>query len=99
MFPQAEWTIFTPDSWAYNLWTDIFVVPVVESEVPTVTITFPVEYDWIDWWNPSNIYEAGSTILYNVWSLDILPVFHRQGSILALNGKCERPCFNYYSYQ
>src|SRR5690242_11890268 len=85
MTPQASYTIFTPDSWSYNLWTDIFVAPIVDSGVTQLSVTFPSGNNWLDWWDSTKVYQGGNTVNYAVPSLAIFPVFHRQGSILALN--------------
>jgi alpha-glucosidase (family GH31 glycosyl hydrolase) len=93
--PQADYTLFTPSSWNYNLWTDFFIAPVVNENDTSIEITFPVEYNWIDYWTNAT-YEAGivlrqiknslkgSTISYDVSSLAIFPVFTRQYSMVPL---------------
>jgi len=82
MSPIAEYTDFTPSSWDYWLWTDIYVSPMVQNTTQT-TINFPSGFNFVDWWN-GTVYQGGSTIQYDV-PYSQFPVFHRQGSMLALN--------------
>lgn len=60
------------------------MAPVVEPGMTNLNIEFPSGNNWIDWWNTTKVYQGGTTTNYDVSSLEILPAFHRQGSILPL---------------
>eukprot|EP01089_Gocevia_fonbrunei_P020690 TRINITY_DN7769_c0_g1_i2.p1 TRINITY_DN7769_c0_g1~~TRINITY_DN7769_c0_g1_i2.p1 ORF type:complete len:588 (-),score=108.30 TRINITY_DN7769_c0_g1_i2:90-1853(-) len=83
MKPIAGWTDFTPSSWDFWLWHDVFVAPVVSAGGSVRTVEFPSGNNYVDWWNSSIVYTGGSTVNYPI-PLDRFPVFHRKGSILPL---------------
>jgi len=86
MKPLAPITDFTPDTWDFFLWTDIFVSPIVNnaSTQPEQVINFPQNDNWINWWNSSYVYQGGS-ILTTIFPLNQFPAYQRQGAILPLN--------------
>lgn len=61
-----SWTPLTPSTYDYNLWKDIFVAPITEANTTSREITFPTGNNYVDWWNPNKIYQAASTIQYQV---------------------------------
>ena len=83
MYPQNERTEENPSDWAYLLWTDIMVYPIVENDTQ-VLVKFPSGNNWIDWWDSSVIYTGGvnQTLEYPI---ELFPVFIRQGAMLALD--------------
>ena len=49
-------------SWSFMLWSDIYVVPIVEDNKLAVEVSFPSGNDWLDWWETSKVYKGGSKI-------------------------------------
>lgn len=79
----------TPSSAKYDditdqyLWgRDVMVAPVLEQGATDRRIIFP-EGTWVDFNNPSDIYEGGDTIMYPA-PLSVLPLFVRAGSFIPL---------------
>ncbi len=79
----------TPSSAKYDditdqyLWgRDVMVAPVLEQGAADRRIIFP-EGTWVDFNNPSDIYEGGDTIMYPA-PLSVLPLFVRAGSFIPL---------------
>lgn len=65
------------------LWgRDVMVAPVLEQGATDRRIIFP-EGTWVDFNNPSDIYEGGDTIMYPA-PLSVLPLFVRAGSFIPL---------------
>lgn len=65
------------------LWgRDVMVAPVLEQGATDRRIIFP-EGTWVDFNNPSDIYEGGDTIIYTA-PLSVLPLFVRAGSFIPL---------------
>lgn len=65
------------------LWgRDVMVAPVLEQGATDRRIIFP-EGTWVDFNNPSDIYEEGDTIIYPA-PLSVLPLFVRAGSFIPL---------------
>ena len=65
------------------LWgRDVMVAPVLEQGATDRRIIFP-EGTWVDFNNPSDIYEGGDTIIYPA-PLSVLPLFVRAGSFIPL---------------
>lgn len=63
------------------LWgRDVMVAPVLERGATSRTVVFP-EGTWLDISNPSDIYTAGQTILYDA-PVEKLPLFVRAGSFI-----------------
>lgn len=83
IYPQANKTIFEPDSWSFMLWKDIFVAPIVENST-TRQIIFPEGNNWINWWNNSQIFVGGSSVSLD-YPLEQFPVFIREGAALVVN--------------
>merc|ERR1712100_110537 len=82
IYPQNERTILPPRDWAYILWTDILVNPIVENSTE-VKVQFPAGNDWLDWWDTSIVYQGGETERLT-YELESFPVFIRKGAALAL---------------
>lgn len=83
MYPQNEKTLLNPRNWAYLLWTDILVNPIVEDST-SVKIEFPSGNNWVDWWDSTVIYNGGTTE-HLEYPLELFPAFIRQGAMLALD--------------
>lgn len=63
------------------LWgRDVMIAPVVEQGATSRRIVIP-EGRWIDYNNPSNVYNEGDTIEYNA-PLSVLPMFVRAGAFI-----------------
>jgi len=84
MIPLAKKTDFHPDTWQYMLWKDLLVCPITNTDT-TTQVSFPAGNDWVDWFNHSAVYQGGSTIAKFACPLEIMPIFIRKGSMLALD--------------
>lgn len=63
------------------LWgKDVLIAPVLTQGATSRQVTFPAG-TWVDYANPTKVYEGGSTISYNA-PLEVLPMFVRGGSII-----------------
>lgn len=63
------------------LWgKDVLIAPVLTQGATSRQVTFPAG-TWVDYANPTKVYEGGSTISYNA-PLEVLPIFVRGGSII-----------------
>ena len=64
IFPREsrKFVVDTKDykTWAYMLWTDIFVVPITTENCVSVKVEFPKGNDWVDWFETTKIYKGGS---------------------------------------
>ena len=70
----------------FRLGEDVFVAPITEN-VTARAIHFPHNKNgegWVDWWQPTQVYKSGEHVHEYQAPLDILPVFHREGSVLPL---------------
>lgn len=86
MFPMAPKTdILTISNYDFKLWHDIFVSPIVNGNVSVQQVTFPKHDNWVDWWNPSIVFNGGSKVNYPVPMFANFPVFQRQGSVIPIN--------------
>jgi hypothetical protein len=86
MIPSAPKTdVLSLSTYDYKLWHDIFVSPITNGNYTSQKVVFPKGDNWIDWWNPSKVYQGGSTVNYPISTLESFPVFQRQGSILPIN--------------
>lgn len=83
--PQSDYTLFTPSTYNYKLWNDIFVSPIIEDQLQQYQISFPKGDDWVDWWNETKIYQGGTKLDVYDCPLSKYPVFKRKGSIIPLN--------------
>jgi hypothetical protein len=43
-------------TWAYMLWTDLFIVPIVTENTNQVDVEFPVGNDWVDYFDGTKKY-------------------------------------------
>ncbi len=85
------------------LWGDDFlVVPVTDAKLKEKTVYFPKTARWIDYYNPSKIYEGGKYISVET-AEDHIPVFVRSGAIIATssdlnagNAKMQNITLSYY---
>ena len=63
------------------LWgKDVLIAPVLTQGATSREVTFPAG-TWVDYANPTKIYEGGTTTNYNA-PLEVLPMFVRGGSII-----------------
>merc|ERR1711907_441917 len=83
MYPQNERTVLNPHDWAYLLWKDILVNPIVEDSTQ-VKVKFPSGDNWVDYWDASVVYNGGTTHTLT-YQLERFPIFIRQGAMLALD--------------
>jgi alpha-glucosidase (family GH31 glycosyl hydrolase) len=81
IWPQASYTIFTPDSWSFWLGDDIFVAPLPSNDT-MLTVNFPKDYTWVDWLT-NETYQGGTSQTFNV-SIDQFCAYRVQGSIIPL---------------
>jgi len=83
IYPLTEKDSVKPiRNWGYLLWHDVYVSPVVEN-VTSMSVTFPPNDLWVDYWNLSSTYKGGETVEYSC-PLDRFPIFLRAGSIIPL---------------
>ncbi len=61
--------------------SDVLVAPVLEQGATERQITFPKGINWIDYRDPSKIYEGGTTVTYPA-PLEVLPLFIREGALI-----------------
>lgn len=80
--PLADRTVLQPSTWEYLLGPDMLVSPIVEN-VTRVHVSFPSGANWVDWFNPSAVYQGGSSERLD-YPLETYPVFLRQGSMIPL---------------
>ena len=84
LYPLTEKDSVKPiRNWGYLLWRDIYVSPVVEN-VTSMTVTFPKDDVWVDYWDHNVTYNGGTSVDYSV-PLDRFPIFLRAGSMIPLH--------------
>ena len=75
---------FTPSSWAFKMWQDIFVSPIVEDAFST-DIHFPVGEDkWVFWFDSSKVFAGGEKVTDFACDYGHYPAFQRYGSGIPL---------------
>ena len=85
------------------LWGDDFLVfPVTDSKIQEKTVYFPKGSRWIDYYQPTKVYEGGQSLAVAT-AEDHIPVFVRSGSVIPLsadlnagNARMEKITLNYY---
>lgn len=85
------------------LWGDDFLVyPVTDAKLREKTVYFPKGSRWIDYYNPTKVYEGGQTLAVKT-AEEHIPVFVRSGSVIpnsadlnAGNARMENITLNYY---
>jgi len=70
--------MFKPSTFNYLLGKSILVAP-IHTNTSSVSVTFPEGSSWVDWWNHSNMFTAGSTQSFTNIPLEDYPVFFRNG--------------------
>jgi alpha-glucosidase (family GH31 glycosyl hydrolase) len=70
----------------HMLGEEIFVSPLI-SDVTVKKIIFPASGEWIDYWNDSIVFTAGTTIQQYSSPLNRIPLFIKAGAIIPMNVK------------
>jgi alpha-glucosidase (family GH31 glycosyl hydrolase) len=80
--------VIKPSTYDYFLGEELFVSPVLQENVTSQLVKFPHSSDFVDYFNSSRVFPAGSTTEY-ACALDsgLYPLFHVQGSMLMRNIK------------
>jgi alpha-glucosidase (family GH31 glycosyl hydrolase) len=84
LYPLTDKNSLKPiRNWGYLLWRDVYVSPIVDN-VTSLSVTFPPNEVWVDYWDHSVTYNGGDTVEYSC-PMDRYPIFLRAGAIIPLH--------------